>query len=333
MKDLSGYYIREAVIKSIRTFFDQQNFHEVVVPVFNSALPVEPNIYPFQTEWYTVEGTHTLYLTTSPESGIKKMLAVGLGNAYSIGKCFRNLENSGRKHNPEFLMLEWYRENAEYQQIMRDVQALLLFTKEKVDLLLNRPASSILEYQGQQIELACEWPVLSLVDLFSEYVGLELSDIIDDDALVEAMQKKGYQTHGATWSQLFDQLFLNEIESHLPSSPYFLIDFPAKLSPLCKINKQKPYLAERFEFAIGGMELGNGNNENTDAELVAQKFAQEFELRKKNQLLNSPVDAEFIEALSQMNKKKYAGIGAGVDRIAMLFADTTDIKDVEFFHV
>jgi elongation factor P--beta-lysine ligase len=333
MRNLEGYYIREEVIKSIRAFFDGQKFHEVIVPVLNTGLPVEPNIYPFSTQWQMIDQKKSLYLTTSPESGIKKMIAAGLGNCYSIGKCFRNLENSGKKHNPEFLMLEWYRENAVYQDIMKDVKELILSIKEKIDALPGHVQTPDLKYQGKKINLDGEWPVYSLVDLFQKYSSIKMKDIIEDEALFTVAAAKGYQTEGAKWSQLFDQIFLNEIEGNLPLTPYFLIDFPAKLSPLCKVNAERPYLAERFEFAIGGMELGNGNNENTDYTFVAQKFEEESQSRDQKGLLNSPIDQEFIQALKEMSKKSYAGIGVGVDRIAMLFADTTDIRDVEFFHV
>src|SRR5258708_367510 len=112
MTDLQPFFIREEIIKSIRSFFEEQYFHEVIIPILYSSLPLEPTLYSFSTTWKTNEGDRELYLCTSPESALKKMLAVGIGNCFAIGKSFRNLESSGPRHNPEFLMLEWYREDA-----------------------------------------------------------------------------------------------------------------------------------------------------------------------------------------------------------------------------
>src|SRR5256885_1283105 len=103
MTQLQPIFIREQVLMAIRSFFVGRGFHEVVVPVLNTVLPVEPNLFPFRTEWNTASKKKTLFLSTSPEAGLKKMMAVGVGNCFAIGKAFRNLEGAGDRHNPEFL--------------------------------------------------------------------------------------------------------------------------------------------------------------------------------------------------------------------------------------
>lgn len=287
-------------LKKIRAFFDERKFQEIEIPVFNTALPLEPNLYSFNTEWQAVDATTTFYLPASPESHLKKCLAAGMGNCYAIGHSFRNLEGAGPLHSPEFLMLEWYREGATYVDIMEDVEDLV---------------GTFLPTVPKQ------WPRLSLEKMFFDCAGIELQKIAADEGSFYALaQKKEYNTEGATWGELLDQIFLNEIEPHLPKEPCFLIDFPARMSPLCKVNAEKSYLAERFEVFVNGIELGNGNTENTDAGKVREVMNKEQEHRTSKGHTMHPIDLEFITALDTMDKtgKQYAGIGIGIERLARL---------------
>ncbi len=316
---MNGYVIREQIIQAVRAFFDEKKFHEVIVPVLNDAIPAEPTITPFSTEWQTNHGTQMLYLSTSPERALKKALAKNLGNCFAIGHSFRNLENSGNQHSPEFLMLEWYRKDSTYQDIMHDVQLLLLFVKKRIDIFLNRPVSNTVIYQNKKIALDKKWHIFSVPDVLRKYSDIDLSKVLDDSDLLREAAAKGYAVEDATWEQLFNQIFLNEVEPNLPSDPFFLTHFPARISPLCAVDTQRRYLAQRFEVFVAGMELGNGNTENTDASQVKKYF-------QRNTVL--PIDEDFLAALEKMNGTSYAGIGLGLDRLAMFFADTTQIKDV-----
>lgn len=331
MNLLQPVFVREHVIRSTRDYFSTSGFHEVITPTMNAALPVEPNIYPFSTQWIHREGTKEFFLSTSPESGLKKMIAKGIGNCFAIGKCFRNLEGAGSLHLPEFLMLEWYREHAKYTKIMEDTQEYVLYVKKQIDTLLDRAHSTELSYQGMTIDLTGSWPVFSLIDLFKIHAQLDFHEILEDDVLFRKAQEKGYNTEHATWVGLFDQIFVNEIESQLPKTPFFLIDFPTRISPLCTVKKDNPHVAERFEFFMFGMEIANGNTENSDYKAVEEKFIREQKNRKDHNLLNSPIDYDFIHALKTMAEsgKEYAGIGLGIDRLAMIMADVNDIKEIE----
>lgn len=281
MINLQPTFIREEIIKATRAFFYTKKFHEVVVPVLNDAVPLEPHLFPFETSWNTVEGEKKRYLSLSPERNLKRMLAAGIGNCFALGKSFRNLENSGSLHLPEFLMLEWYREDVDYHKIMKDTEELILYIQE-----------SLKKQHLSKKKLVLGWKKVSLHSLFKKTGGW------DEER------------------EVFDQIFVNKIESKFPQEPFFLIDFPTRISPLCKPQKEKPHLAERFELYINGMEIGNGNTENTDADSVRKA-------------LKKPVDKTFLSALKTMNKKTYAGVGLGIDRLAMLFSGVTDIKEVE----
>lgn len=325
---LEPIFIRERVIKSIRNFFEKQDFHEIIPPILNEAVPLEPHIYPFSTIWKTNEEEKIMYLPISPEGAFKKIFSHGVKKAFAIGKSFRNLEATGSQHIPEFIMLEWYREGVDYQKIIRDTQELMI----KIIQDLNSTNKQTLTYQKETITISGEWPQLSLAELFETHLHTDFKNILDDSKIVGIARKRGYNTQGFSWHALFDQLLVSEIEPQLPRGPFFLTDFPVRTSPLCTPKKDKPYLAERFELYMFGMELGNGNTEQTDGNVVKNIFMKEHELRKKNSLINSPVDYEFIQALNAMNKKKYAGMGLGVDRVAMIMADIADITDIEILY-
>ncbi len=168
-----------------------------------------------------------------------------------------------------------------------------------------------------------------MLDVFKKYAGLNLEDIMGDNAMWKVAADRGYNTQNATWEQLFNQIFLNEIEAKLPHDPFFLTDYPAKISSLCARRKDKPYLAERFELYINGIEIANGNTENTDAEEILDSMEKEEHYRKKRSLICPPIDMEFIEALRKMSAKSYAGIGLGIDRLAMVLGGITDISQLE----
>ncbi|MDO8609982.1 MAG: amino acid--tRNA ligase-related protein, partial [bacterium] len=111
--------------------------------------------------------------------------------------------------------------------------------------------------------------------------------------------------------------------------PFFLIDFPSKISLLCKPQNKNPLLAERFEFYIAGMELGNGNTENTDSNMIRKNFEKEKQKRNEQKIISSNIDEKFLNAIHKMNSKSYAGIGVGVDRLTLLFSNCANISDLQ----
>jgi lysyl-tRNA synthetase class 2 len=280
MKTLKYYLFREQLIKKIRQFFLSQGFHEFITPVLNDSIPLEPNIYPFETEWKTARGIKRFYLSTSPEKHLKKMLALGVNKCFSIGHSFRNLETSSPLHSPEFLMLEWYRKNADYKDIMIDVEKLL-----------------------SHFNVLKHYKRFSLVELFKEYAKIDVVSFLND-----AKNRADY-----------DKLFVNEIESRLPKDPLFIIDYPSIISPLCKPKKANPLLAERFEFYWKGIELANGNTENTDYRSILKFFKAEQSSRKAHTSPITPIDHDFLNSLKKMQNASYAGVGFGVDRLIMMF--------------
>lgn len=320
MLNLQLNFIIEEVIKSIRNFFYRQKFHEVIVPILNDRVPLEPNLYPFVTTWDTLQQSKKYYLPMSPEKGLKMMLAKGIGNCFAISPSFRNLENSGPLHSPEFLMLEWYRENSDYEVIMNDVKQLFKSTYQNIESKLQKPLN---------IFTGNPWEHISIADLFYSKTDISFEQFVTDDSTIIAYaNSKGYQTKGANWNELYDQIFVSEIEPDIPKDPIFLTDFPSRISPLCKPKKDKPYLAERFELYIGRIEFGNGNTENTDYLSVKKVFEKEKKKRIKEGLLVPPMDNQFLQSLKKMRNKNYAGVGIGIDRLLMLFTNISELPSL-----
>lgn len=311
MKNLSltPLLIRELMIKSIRNFFYEQHFHEVIPTMLQPAIPLEPTINFFKVN---NDNAKTYYLPASPESDIKKLLACGLGNCFAISKSFRNLEDIGPYHLPEFLMLEWYRKNATYTQIMQDTKELML--KIYSDLTLN---------------IDKNWQTFSLIDLWKKHAGLDLTKLINDAQMYQAAKTKGYQTNNASWEQLYHQIFLNEIEPKLVKTPCFLIDFPSRISPLCAIQKNNPNFSQRFELYLNGIEIGNGNTENTDIKEIKQTFKNEQKIVMSKGIESPGIDQDFLIALKKMQKTSYAGMGIGIDRLAMILSGVKNISAVD----
>jgi len=312
------------VIKSIRKFFDDRGFQELLCPILHQSVPAEPTIYPFVTYWdrYFDDKIKTmpLYLPLSPERAMKHYLARGFGECYTIGHCCRNLEGAGPTHHPEFLMLEWYRRDADYQAIMADTAELLSHLAQVIT------GHTTFTWDGQTLDFA-SWPQLSLDSLWQQHLGVPIQEILDLSALSSLAAARGCNTAGATWEQLFNQLTLNFVEPHFPPTTFFLLDFPACLSPLCHPRADKPWLAERFEVYVGGVELGNGNSEHLDAARIRESFAAELTTRQRQHLQTPPLDEAMIADIQAMARSghQFAGIGLGVDRVAMILTGQTSL--------
>ncbi len=289
------FLLQAQVKKIIRQFFETKNFTEITPQVLHTAVPEEPTIVPFQTVWHHHDIEEPLFLTTSPEKTMKKALASGLHQIFGFGQSFRDLEASGEFHQPEFTMLEWYRETPDSTAVMEDVKNLLDY--------LNH------ELNGVTAQL--DWQVISLNAAFSKYVGADLHTLATDTAMQELATEKGYTgVAESTWEQLFNQVFLNDIEPNLPKTPFFLTEFPSRISPLCRPLVDKPYLADRFEVYVAGFELANGNAEWTDTAVMQQG------------------DTEFLENLKQLQQSKFAGIGMGFDRLVVFLTHEANLAAV-----
>ncbi len=330
------YFVREKVLTAIRRFFFDRRFHEIETPYLTGSLPPESYLDIFETTLLNRDRKPTrAFLPTSPEPFLKKLLVAGVGNCFAIPKSFRNTEDKSKTHNPEFTILEWYRTDADYTDIMDDCEELLQFIYtylQRSSLRQDSKKPTEFTYQGKHIDLSSPWERLSVVEAFFRYAKFDLTKALSLKDLIPIVQKKGYKRNsGDTWEEFFHLIFLNEVEPKLGRGrPTIVYDYPASLAALSRKKKSDPRFAERFEFYIEGLELGDAYSELTDSKEQLIRFKEEEAERKRLGKVAHPIDMDFIDAL-KVGMPEAGGIAVGVDRLIMLFADVTDIADTLFF--
>ncbi len=335
-------------MRAIRDFFYREKFHEVETPLLLPALIPESYLDVFETFLKDRHGNKKrVFLATSPEASIKKLLASGFGNCFEITRSFRNGETESTTHNPEFTILEWYRVGADYTKIMEDCEKLILHIYNKIKNSAKAKTSgnrqqygNKITYQNIKINLKPPWERISLTKALKKYADVEFDEITDKstsemfpaEKIAKVARKKGYNvTKRNSWEEIFNQIFLNEIEPRLGHpKPTILYDYPKPMAGLAKIKKDDPRLVERFELYIGGLELADCYNELTDYTEQKDRFATELTLIKKKNKTEVIPDEDFLEALKR-GLPPCAGIALGVDRLVMLFTDASSIHDTLLF--
>ena len=313
------YFIREKVIRSIRSFFEKENFHEIETPILIPHPPAESYLDVFETTLLDRTRRPTpAYLSTSPEVPLKKLMVAGLGNCYAITKSFRNTETQSATHNPEFTILEWYRVGADYFDIMKDCERLL------------RLLAPSITYQGHKVDLVAPWERITVAEAFQIYAHVDFDEFFEHAPQIA--KKKGYAVEKkTTWEEIYNQIFLNEIGPYIGQGrPTIVYEFPSVMAALAKKKASDPRFAERFEFYIAGLELGDAYSELTDPVEQEERFKKESTELKRLGKTTYDYDHDFIEAL-KVGLPACAGIAVGVDRLVMLLADVTNIADVLFF--
>ncbi|MCK5852152.1 EF-P lysine aminoacylase GenX [bacterium] len=276
---------RAEIISAVRSFFENQNFIEVETPLKTTAPLPEQNIDALKCGEF--------YLATSPEPYMKRLVAGGLNKIFQITKCFRNGE-IGDRHNIEFSMLEWYRNDADYLNLIDDVKNLLNFICDKINF------SNIFS----------NFEIISLDDAWVKFTGKPLDDI-----------PNGFD---------FDKTMIEKIEPGLNLNKLTIItDFPACFSPMCKQKSDNPYRAERLEIYFNGIELGNGCTEQIDKKIQIKRLRDEQLARKQMGKDVYPWPSEFVDSLDNMPAS--AGMALGIDRLIMILCNEDKIEDVIAF--
>ncbi|TAL19543.1 EF-P lysine aminoacylase GenX [Patescibacteria group bacterium] len=318
---------RAAVIAEIRKFFAKRGFLEVETPALVATPGMEPYLTPFETELIDPGGRRRrAHLATSPEYALKKLLAAGFERVFELARVFRNREALGGLHNPEFLMLEWYRAYASYLEIMEDAEDLVRHLAKTV---CGRQSFRV---RGTTVNLGASWERLSVAEAFQKYAAIDLEKNLAAAELRKTLRAKGYRpAESERYEDLFFRVFLNEIEPCLGrKSPTILYDYPAELSALARRSERDPRFAERFEIYIGGVELGNAFGELTDPAEQERRLLAEYALRKKTgQRLFGP-DQDFLDAL-RTGLPPSGGIALGVDRLVMILLEKERLEDVRLF--
>ncbi|GFO73141.1 elongation factor P--(R)-beta-lysine ligase [Bathymodiolus japonicus methanotrophic gill symbiont] len=307
--------LRAKLLHVIRQYFYAENVLEVETPILCHAIGTDPHLDFFATSQLSGK-QQALYLQTSPEFAMKRLLAAQTGSIYQIIRAFRNGE-SGRLHNPEFSMLEWYRVGYDLAQLMDDVELLL-------DRLL--PADRFAEPAER----------ISYQQVFQQYTGLDALQF-DRGIYSHSAKRLGFSEainictdDHATW---LDFLFSHCVQQHLGETGVCMVyDYPACLPSLARLNTGKPLTVARVEVFIDGIELANGYHELADVKQQESRFDQEIALREKNGAIAVSKDLHFLAAL-QSGLPDCSGIAMGIDRLLMVISQKNHIDEVLAFPI
>lgn len=321
--------VRGRVLGSVRRFFEENAFLEVDTPALQVSPGMEPHLQAFSTELagpYPGEARR-LYLHTSPEFAMKKLLVAGVPRLWQLAHVFRNGERSDT-HSPEFSMLEWYRAGEGYRTLIGDCEDLVRNAAEAAGLRR-------FTFRGMECDPFGQWRVLTVPEAFTEYAGIDLMATYDgshepDPApLAEAAARAGIVPHdGDRWEDIVFRILFERIEPHLGSGvPCVLTDYPLCMAALSRPKPDNPMLAERFELYACGLELANAFGELTDAAVQRARFAADMELKERLYGERFPVDEEFLEAL-ELGMPESSGIALGFDRLVMLCSGAERIDQV-----
>lgn len=306
---LAALHARAALNRSIREFFIETDALEVELPILNHAPVSDMNIEPIEIA--ATDSMPRLYLHTSPEYSMKRLLCAGSGDIYALGKVFRAGE-AGKRHNPEFTLLEWYRVGIDHQELMHEVADLLaeLFTDSAIEL---EDTLLFITYQQAVIQ----------------YADLDPFSASDDEVkkLGIALAASDLNLNRDGW---LDMIMSHKVEKALPQNQLvFIYNYPESQAALAKLNKDGngQLIAERFEVYLNGLELANGYHELSDSQEQRQRFEKELLATPR------PTDDKLLAAMADVEAglPKCAGVAMGLDRILMLQLGTNNIADVISF--
>ncbi len=294
-KKQSALRLRAKILQELRNFFMARGYLETETPCLIPAPAPEFHIDTMIC--------HGWFLHPSPELCMKRLLAAGYDNIFQICRCFRQNER-GSHHLPEFTMLEWYRRDADYRDLMEECEDMILH------LAAALGHGGAVSYQGQVIRLQKPWERITVKAAFEKYAALSVEEALRGDC--------------------FDEVLTAQVEPNLgKGQPTFLYDYPLDLGSLARAKKEDASVVERFELYMAGMELANAFTELTDADAQRRRFVNEEDKRRRAGKPPYPVPEPFLESLRDLEES--AGIALGLDRLVMIFADALHIDDVVAF--
>jgi lysyl-tRNA synthetase class 2 len=307
----ADFELRARMVAAIRRYLDDHGFVEVETPIlqprYGGALAD-----PFVT--HSNELDQDLYLRIATELYLKRLIVGGLERVYELAKDFRN-EGVSYKHAPEFTMVEWYEAYADYNDTMARIEELVETVAQQTI------GTTKVTFRGHDVDLKVPWKRVKLIE------ALEEKDLWtgDPDDLRKRLEERGVDTSANdSWSRLVDHALSHFVEPEL-IEPTILHDYPVELSPFARPTDADPEIVERFEFFVGGMELGNAFTEINDPDEQAERFAQQAADTAGQQ-----GDPDYVEALAY-GMPPTGGLGLGIDRLAMVLTGKENIRDTILF--
>jgi lysyl-tRNA synthetase class 2 len=312
----ADFILRARIVTAIRRYLDGEGFIEVETPILQ---PRYGGAFaePFVTHHNVLD--QDLYLRIATELYLKRLIVGGLEKVYELGKDFRN-EGVNYKRNPEFTMLEWYEAYADYRDTMARMEALIEF------VVRETLGTTKVMFKGHEVDLKAPWRRVKLIDELREF-DLWTKDF---DDLKQRLESRGVDvSQDKTWSQLVDKAVTAYVEPRL-LEPTILHDYPIELSPFARISDDDPDVVERFEFFVGGMELGNAFSELNDAREQAERFEMQAAEGAVGNVEAEQGDPDYVDALAY-GMPPTGGLGLGIDRLAMVLGGKESIRDVILF--
>jgi lysyl-tRNA synthetase class 2 len=307
----AAFELRTRIVTAVRRYLDTAGFLEVETPVLQ---PRYGGAFaePFVTHYNALDADY--YLRIATELYLKRLIVGGLEKVYELGKDFRN-EGMSYKHAPEFTMVEWYEAYTDYRDQMDRIEQLIETVARETT------GGTKVTFRGQQVDLEAPWRRLKLVDALEEH-GLWTRDA---DELRSRLYERDVDTsQDRSWAQLVDHGLSHFVEPSLVE-PSILHDYPVELSPFARPTEDDPSIVERFEYFVGGMELGNAFTEINDPAEQAARFEQQA-----GEVAGEPGDPDYVEALAY-GMLPTGGLGLGIDRLTMVLTGLDNIRDVILF--
>jgi lysyl-tRNA synthetase, class II len=302
---------RTRIVAEARRWLDSEGFVEVETPI------LQPRFgggfaEPFVTHYNNLDQDY--YLRIADELYLKRLIVGGLDKVYELSKDFRN-EGISYKHQPEFTQLEWYEAYADYRDTMERIERLVEHLAQAIN------GTTKVTYRGHEVDLARPWRRVKLLDALEEH-GLWTRD---SDDLRDRLEERGIDTKAdRSWAQLVDHALTSFVEPAL-IEPSILHDYPVELSPFARTTDDDASIVERFEFFVGGTELGNAFSELNDPDEQAERFAQQA-----SEVGGEQGDPDYVEALAY-GMPPTGGLGVGIDRLTMVLTGRDTIRDVILF--
>jgi len=320
---------RARLAAAVREVLGGLGYEEVETPTLVPAPGQEPHIAPFETRFAPEGGgpATPLWLHTSPEYAMKRLLARGFPRIFQLARVFRNGELSPH-HNPEFTMLELYRAGTDYRGIMQDLEGCIATCAVAL-----AGSTQVARPGGTPLDLSAPFERRTMADAFQAAAGIDLGGVDGRiDQLRRAAEAAGIApgAPGDTFDDLFFRIFLTKVEPGLGATrPVYLTDWPAPMAALARLRPDDQRWAERFELYAGGLELANGFSELNDAREQRRRFVAEQEERRRLGRPVLPLDERFLADLPRMPAA--GGVALGFDRLLMLLTGARDLRELLLF--
>ena len=312
---------RNLILRTIRNFMDEWGFEEVETPMMH-PIPGGANAQPFVTHHNALD--MEFYLRIAPELYLKRLIVGGMERVYEVNRNFRN-EGVSTRHNPEFTMMEWYWAYADYKDMMDMTEAMMR------EVALKVSGSTEVFYQGYTLDFGKPSLRMTVQESILKYCEEAKNYDLDTRAGVAALADLYHIKYqdGDCWGKILMEIFDEKVEENL-MQPTFITGYPLAVSPLARKNDENPLITDRFEYFIGGREVGNGYSELNDAEDQHDRFISQVADKESGDDEAMHYDKDFVTAL-EYGMPPTGGEGIGIDRLVMIFTDSASIRDVLLF--